>query len=140
MKVNNFILGFFIFLSLSLSLVSAYNQPNPQNPIQIFSITQPDSLDTSLNGQECDTLYETSDGYCSEDIRQYYQCLASDVNIYKWTPRSENCGTYSETMHCGYDEDGKAQCLPGKGNTIKYVILIGGIIIVGYLLMNKRKR
>lgn len=130
-----------IIMLFSVTLVMAIEKPSTSNPIQLFSITQPGSLDTSLVGTVCDTQYSTSLGYCSGNIRQYNQCLAADVGVFKWAQRSENCGTYSEPMHCGLDSNQKAQCLPGSNNLdLTTILIIWGVIVLGYILFKKFRK
>ncbi len=121
-----------LILMTVIPLVIALEQPLT---IDIFSIEQPEGLSTTIEGETCYKEYATTEGYCSGNIRIYYQCLQR-LEGKQWIRQSENCGDYDGRCVI---RDGKATCITGEGGGIsgKTILIIVGVILA--LLVLKRK-
>jgi len=118
-----------------IPLVVALEQPLSSEDL-IFSIGQPEGLSTTIEGTICYKEYGTTEGYCSGDIRIYYQCLQRMEGL-QWIRQSENCADYDG--RCVIRE-GKATCLTGEsgGFSGTTIIIIVGIIIVAFFIFKKK--
>jgi len=122
-----------LVLMTIIPLVIALEQPLGTEDL-IFSIEQPESLSTTIEGERCYEEYGTTEGYCSGNIRIYYQCLQRMEGL-EWIRQSENCGDYSGRCVI---KDSKAQCITGETKTsTKTIAIVIGIILLLVVLIKK---
>lgn len=141
MHLKNKLILMIVLILASVSVLAITQPENPEDPFsspQLLSVYGDSALPPldittsplSIMGSECSNLYVTTGEYCSGHVRIYYQCLQTMEGA-EWQQRNENCEDYSGRC---IEEDGKAKCVDGYGQTGfgKKLLIWGiGLLIVG---------
>jgi len=128
-----------VLLLMTIAAVGAIPQPQEALP-------QPNPATFTIEGEPCYEKYKTTEGYCSGNIRIYYQCAPRTSGL-EWTRQSENCGDYNGRCVI---RDNKATCIVGgpySGSNITiiigfiiFIIVVIGVIAIIWRTAKRRKK